>query len=328
MPRRSATRWAKARDDLGRLRRRRLAAIDADEVAHRLGEAFLLQHRERRPGGLVHVDQRRFQQAAEVGAGVDRAAERLHLRHHGVERVLLLGVRVERGGVAVGQAAAGCNRRSARGHVAFPIIGPRASAGVNGETGRPDRRAASSMGSCGGQHGRQGLISGRNVMWRCKLHWSAGWCNLPLMDQVPAQPTATIGAYDAKARLSELLDRVARGEQIVITRHGKPVARLVPEGGHDRAAAACCRRAHWSRWARRSASTGVNLTDEEIRALRDEGRRCPRMADLVLDASVVLAVALQEHQSLIWRLPIMTRVADEGAAVPGIWHLEVGNMRS
>ncbi len=41
---------------------------------------------------------------------------------------------------------------------------------------------------------------------------------------------APIGAYDAKARLSELLDRVARGEQIVITRHGKAVARLVSGG--------------------------------------------------------------------------------------------------
>ena len=40
-----------------------------------------------------------------------------------IQRVLVLGVRVERGGVAVGQAAAGCNRRSARGHVAFPTLG-------------------------------------------------------------------------------------------------------------------------------------------------------------------------------------------------------------
>ena len=92
------------------------------------------------------------------------------------------------------------------------------------------------------------------------------------MDQVPSQPVATIGAYDAKARLSELLDRVARGEQIVITRHGKPVARLVPEGGHDRAAAhaAVARLVALGKEIRKQ---GVNLTDEEIRALRDEGRR-------------------------------------------------------
>ena len=109
-------------------------------------------------------------------------------------------------------------------------------------------------------------------MWRCKLHWSAGWCNLPLIDQIPAQPTATIGAYDAKARLSELLDRGARGEQIIITRHGKPVARLVPEGGHGRAAAQAAV-ARLVALGGEIRKPGVNFTDEEIRALREEGRR-------------------------------------------------------
>ena len=37
-----------------------------------------------------------------------------------------------------------------------------------------------------------------------------------------------VGAYEAKTRLPALLERVERGEQIVITRHGKPIARLVP----------------------------------------------------------------------------------------------------
>ena len=37
-----------------------------------------------------------------------------------------------------------------------------------------------------------------------------------------------VGAYDAKTHFSELLERVAAGEQITITRHGAPVARLVP----------------------------------------------------------------------------------------------------
>ncbi len=38
----------------------------------------------------------------------------------------------------------------------------------------------------------------------------------------------TIGAFDAKTHLSGLLDRVARGERITITRHGVPAAMLVP----------------------------------------------------------------------------------------------------
>ena len=92
------------------------------------------------------------------------------------------------------------------------------------------------------------------------------------MDQVPAQPAATIGAYDAKIRLSELLDRVERGEQIVITRHGKPIARLVPEGGHDKARAKAAVARLRALRAELSAR-GVDLSDAEIRALRDEGRR-------------------------------------------------------
>jgi prevent-host-death family protein len=40
--------------------------------------------------------------------------------------------------------------------------------------------------------------------------------------------TNTVGAYDAKTHFSELLERVARGEEITITRHGAAVARLVP----------------------------------------------------------------------------------------------------
>lgn len=38
----------------------------------------------------------------------------------------------------------------------------------------------------------------------------------------------SIGAYEAKTHLPRLLDRVARGESLIITRHGHPVARLVP----------------------------------------------------------------------------------------------------
>jgi prevent-host-death family protein len=37
-----------------------------------------------------------------------------------------------------------------------------------------------------------------------------------------------IGAFDAKNKLSALLDKVERGEEIVITRRGRPVAKLVP----------------------------------------------------------------------------------------------------
>lgn len=37
-----------------------------------------------------------------------------------------------------------------------------------------------------------------------------------------------VGAYEAKTHLPALLERVADGEEITITKHGKPIARLVP----------------------------------------------------------------------------------------------------
>jgi prevent-host-death family protein len=44
---------------------------------------------------------------------------------------------------------------------------------------------------------------------------------------------ATIPAFEAKTKFGELLDRVMGGEEIVITRHEKPVARLIPEGAQS-----------------------------------------------------------------------------------------------
>ncbi|HEX9168155.1 MAG TPA: type II toxin-antitoxin system prevent-host-death family antitoxin [Roseiarcus sp.] len=45
----------------------------------------------------------------------------------------------------------------------------------------------------------------------------------------------TVGAFEAKTHLSALLDKVAAGEEVVITKHGKPVARLVGAREIDRA---------------------------------------------------------------------------------------------
>jgi prevent-host-death family protein len=41
-------------------------------------------------------------------------------------------------------------------------------------------------------------------------------------------PETTVGAFEAKVRFMQLLEHVAAGEEITITRHGHPVARLVP----------------------------------------------------------------------------------------------------
>ncbi len=39
---------------------------------------------------------------------------------------------------------------------------------------------------------------------------------------------ATIGAFDAKNSFSELLDRALHGDETIVTKHGKPIAKIVP----------------------------------------------------------------------------------------------------
>ncbi len=46
--------------------------------------------------------------------------------------------------------------------------------------------------------------------------------------QTNADPFS-MGAFEVKTHFAKVLDRVARGETITVTRHGKPVARIVPE---------------------------------------------------------------------------------------------------
>ena len=51
-----------------------------------------------------------------------------------------------------------------------------------------------------------------------------------------------VGSYEAKTHLPQLLDRVARGESLTITRHGRPIAHLVPvETRRERAREAAAR---------------------------------------------------------------------------------------
>jgi prevent-host-death family protein len=85
---------------------------------------------------------------------------------------------------------------------------------------------------------------------------------------------STVTALEAKTRFGELLDRVARGEEIVITRHDKPVARIIPEG---RNSLETVRRAVQNIRALRqeiAQRKGFKpLTDKQIRDSINEGRR-------------------------------------------------------
>ena len=77
-----------------------------------------------------------------------------------------------------------------------------------------------------------------------------------------------IGLFAAKTHLSELVARAERGEEVIITRHNKPVAKLVPISMPSPDAA-----------ARRNAVNGLlrgargRVLAMDWKALRDEGRR-------------------------------------------------------
>jgi prevent-host-death family protein len=77
----------------------------------------------------------------------------------------------------------------------------------------------------------------------------------------------TVGTFDAKTHLSALLEQVERGEEILITKHGKAVARLVPVGvvNRDRLAGTVARLKAFRR--------GRRLGDLSVKALIEEGRR-------------------------------------------------------
>ncbi len=76
-----------------------------------------------------------------------------------------------------------------------------------------------------------------------------------------------IGAFDAKNKLAHLLDLAEQGEEIIITRHGKQVARLLPIAKpFDREAA---RQAVEEIMKMRK---GLRLDDATIKGLINEGR--------------------------------------------------------
>jgi prevent-host-death family protein len=79
-----------------------------------------------------------------------------------------------------------------------------------------------------------------------------------------------VGAFEAKNKLSELLDLAEGGEEVIITRHGREVARLVPPKGRPNSDEA---RAAIRRIRERAEKAKLGITLAEALAWRDEGRR-------------------------------------------------------
>ena len=81
----------------------------------------------------------------------------------------------------------------------------------------------------------------------------------------------TVGAFEAKTKFSELLDAVERGEDVVITRRGLPVARLVAVAGRDEAERVAALLADIRETREQLGRTGISIAD--IVAWQSEGRR-------------------------------------------------------
>jgi prevent-host-death family protein len=75
-----------------------------------------------------------------------------------------------------------------------------------------------------------------------------------------------VGVYEAKTQLCRLLGEVEQGETITITRHGRPVARLVPVRGRQRSVQEAIA-------AIREFQKGHRLDGPTVRQLIEEGRR-------------------------------------------------------
>jgi prevent-host-death family protein len=80
-------------------------------------------------------------------------------------------------------------------------------------------------------------------------------------------PNPSVPLAEAKNKLSELIDRVSRGEEIVISRHHTDIARLVPIGRSPR----CDLREAIARM--RATRKHRNASVEEVLEWRSEGRR-------------------------------------------------------
>lgn len=86
-----------------------------------------------------------------------------------------------------------------------------------------------------------------------------------------------IGAYEAKTHLPKLLERVEKGERFVITRHGRPVAELVPVARRD--------------------EDSIRRAIDDLRAFRKTlARRGVRLRDLLKEGESLRDLAHQGHR--------------------------------
>lgn len=132
-----------------------------------------------------------------------------------------------------------------------------------------------------------------------------------------ARSMREVGAFEAKNKLGQLLDLVEQGEEIIITRHGRAVARLTPVRlTHNREQA----RAALRRLRQRAETRKLGRFDW---AEWQADRRRPSVTP-VLDRSATLAWICGDEATE----PLRRRfdaIADPGAVAPASWRLEGAN---
>jgi prevent-host-death family protein len=83
-----------------------------------------------------------------------------------------------------------------------------------------------------------------------------------------------VGIFEAKTHLSSLLDEVEKGGEITITRHGKPVAKLIQATATLAKEEVAARKQALRELRAMARETKLNPTIDEIKDWINEGRRC------------------------------------------------------
>jgi prevent-host-death family protein len=81
-----------------------------------------------------------------------------------------------------------------------------------------------------------------------------------------------VGIFEAKTHLSSLLDEVEKGGEVTITRHGKPVAKLVQATAEFSPEEIERRRQAIARLRANARRINLNVSHEEIKAWIEDGR--------------------------------------------------------
>jgi prevent-host-death family protein len=81
-----------------------------------------------------------------------------------------------------------------------------------------------------------------------------------------------VGIFEAKTSLSSLVDEVEKGAEVIITRHGKPVAKLVGCRDHMPEDLIAKRKQAIAEIREMARKRGLRISHEEIKSWIDEGR--------------------------------------------------------